>query len=551
LPTVDDDLDVLIVGAGISGLSAAWHLRRHGPGWRWTVLEQRQSLGGTWDLFRYPGVRSDSDMHTLGFCFRPWRQRQSIAAGETIRRYLQETAEEAGLLPSIRFGVRVTAMDWCSRDARWVVQAVRTGSDGEPQALEFRCRFVFVCSGYYRHDAGHQPDWEGLQSFAGVHVHSQHWPAGLEVRGRRVVVIGSGATAVSLVPALARAGAQVVQLQRTPSYLLVMPSSDAVALALQRMLPARWAATLTRVKNVAAAAALYAACRRWPVTMRRLLQAGVRRALPRSAAVSMTHFQPPYGPWEQRLCLVPDGDYFAALGDGSAQVVTGRIGRFTAGGIRLEDGRELAADIVVSATGLQLQVLGGARLSLDGRPVATGELLGYKGVMFCGIPNLAVTTGYVNASWTLKADLTSLYVCRLLRHLRARGARVATPRFPPPDQARQPLLDLAAGYVRRGEHLLPRQGTAGPWKLARGWLGDTWRLRLAPVDDGVLAFDAEVPVPRAPGAVCAPTPAGAVAGAEGGEARRQPPAPSRPGISPGGPSPAQPPASCPGAAGAT
>lgn len=504
MPTAAEELDVLIVGAGISGLSAAWHLSRHCPDQRLRVVEQRDALGGTWDLFRYPGVRSDSDMHTLGFGFRPWRHPQSIAAGETIRRYLQETAEEAGLLRSIRFGVRVTSLDWRGDEARWVVRAVRAGADGQPLAFEWRCRFVFVCSGYYRYDAGHQPAWEGLQDFGGVHVHAQHWPAGLAVDGRRVVVIGSGATAVSLVPALASAGARVVQLQRTPSYLLTLPSRDAVAMALHRVLPVRWAAGLTRLKNVAAAAVLYAACRRWPAAMRRLLLAGVRRALPRGEGVSMADFEPPYGPWEQRLCVVPDGDYFDALREGRAQIVTGRIRRFTADGIRLEDGREIAADIVVSATGLTLQMLGGAHLSVDGQPVASGELLGYKGVMFCGIPNLAATFGYPNASWTLKADLSAVYVCRLLRHLRARGARVATPRFPPPGQPRQPLVDFSSGYFRRGAQLLPRQGTAGPWKLAKGWLGDTWRLRHEPVDDGVLAFDVAVPMARDPDAAGAP-----------------------------------------------
>ena len=499
MPTAADELDVLIVGAGISGLSAAWHLRRHCPGLRWSIVEQRHALGGTWDLFRYPGVRSDSDMYTLGFGFRPWRHPQSIATGQAIRRYLEETAEACGLLPSIRFGVRVTALDWRSDEACWVVSAAQAGGDGKAQPVQWRCRFVFVCSGYYRHESGYQPAWEGLQDFGGLHVHAQQWPAGLEVGGRRIVVIGSGATAVSLVPALAQAGAQVVQVQRTPSYLLATPSRDVLALALQRVLPQRWAAGLTRLKNVVAAAALFAACRRWPGTMRRLLQSGVRRALPAGSGVSMTHFHPPYGPWEQRLCLVPDGDYFAALAQGRAQIVTGQVERFTAQGVRLAGGREVAADVVVSATGLELQVLGGARLSLDGRLLATGELVGYKGVMFCGVPNLALTSGYTNASWTLKADLTAVYMCRLLRHLRARGARVATPRFPPSGQPLQPLVDFSSGYFRRGAHLLPRQGTAGPWKLAGGWLGDSWRLRLAPVDDGVLAFDVAVPMPG-PGA---------------------------------------------------
>jgi cation diffusion facilitator CzcD-associated flavoprotein CzcO len=488
------DLDVLIIGAGISGLSAAWHLKRQCPDQRFLILESRDALGGTWDLFRYPGIRSDSDMYTLGFRFKPWRAERSIAAGSQIRSYLQEMADENDLNAAIRFGLRVRSADWRSGERRWRVQAVREHADDaglRDAVVEFSCRFLFVCSGYYRYDAGYQPSFEGLEVFQGRQVHAQHWPEDLDCKGKRVVVIGSGATAVTLVPALARSGAHVVQLQRTPSYLLALPGRDALALALRRLLPERAAYALTRAKNVLVGAALFKACRRWPAAMRRLLVGGVRKAL-RPGLDAAPHFDPPYRPWEQRLCLVPDADYFRALNAGQAEVVTDTIDRFTAHGIRLRGGRELAADIVVFATGLQLQVLGGAQLSLDGMPVASGELINYKGVMYCGIPNFAATFGYTNASWTLKADLTSQYVCRLLRTMGARGAGTATPRYPPPGQALQPMVDLSSGYFQRALHLLPRQGTQRPWKLSQSYLADVWQLRYRAVDDGVLAFDQAV-----------------------------------------------------------
>jgi len=525
MPHPAHDLDVLIVGAGISGLSAAWHLRTSCPGLSIGIVEAREAIGGTWDLFRYPGVRSDSDMYTLGFRFEPWRGERAIAAGGEIRAYLQQTADEHGLTSLIRFGLRVCRLDWDSGEGRWRVQAVRAGSadhpphaggrgraaegqagdgsmpDATPDAtpdstVEFSCRFVFACSGYYRYGAGHQPDWPGLADYRGVHVHAQHWPEGLDLRGRRVVVIGSGATAVTLVPALAEAGAQVVQLQRTPSYLLARPARDALALALRRMLPPRGAWALTRAASVLLGALLFGLSRRRPAAMRRYLIDGVRRALPPGYDVE-THFSPPYGPWRQRLCLVPDGDFFRAIRSGRAEVVTDAIERFTAGGIRLASGRELQADIVVSATGLQLQTLGGARMSLDGRPVATGELVNYKGVMYCGVPNFAATFGYTHASWTLKADLTSAFVCRVLERMRASGARVCVPRPPPADEPLRPLVDFSSGYFQRAQHLLPRQGSRWPWKLSPGYLSDAWRLRFGTIDDGVLCFDPQVlPPPR-------------------------------------------------------
>ena len=490
-PGMSETLDVLVIGAGISGLSAAWHLQTHCPDQRFAVLEARHTLGGTWSLFRYPGFRSDSDMYTLGFHFKPWREREAIVRGPAIWQYLREAAEEHGLERHIRYGVRVLGANWNPRAARWEVQAVRAVPPGSPggaeEPLVFHCRFLFACAGYYRYDHGHQPAFEGLTDFRGVHVHAQQWPEALDVRGQRVVVIGSGATAATLVPALAAEGAQVVLLQRTPSYYFVVPARDRIALALRRLLPERWAYALTRAKNVALGAFLFRRSRSEPEKVRRFLLKQVAKALPAGQPLS-PHFTPPYGPWQQRLCLVPDADLFKAIAAGRAEVVTDHVERFTEHGLQLQSGRELQADIVVSATGLELQLLGGAQVSLDGVPLETGQLVSYKGVMYAGVPNLAATFGYLAASWTLKADLTSQYVCRLLNHLRDTGRQVATPGAPPPGMALEPFADFTSGYFQRAMHRLPRQGSEGPWKLYDAYADDRRRLLREPVDDGVMAF---------------------------------------------------------------
>ncbi|MBL8361656.1 MAG: NAD(P)/FAD-dependent oxidoreductase [Rubrivivax sp.] len=484
-----ETLDVLVIGAGISGLSAAWHLQTHCPDRRFAVLEARPTLGGTWSLFRYPGFRSDSDMYTLGFHFEPWRERSAIARGPTILQYLRETARGHGLERHIRYGVRVRSANWNPRAAHWDVQAVRTTAEGAEEGVTFHCSFLFVCGGYYRYDRGFQPAFEDMASFRGLHVHAQQWPEGLDCRGQRVVVIGSGATAATLVPALAGQGAQVVLLQRTPSYYFIVPGLDRIALLLRRLLPARWAYALTRRKNVALAAFLFRRSRSRPEKVRSFLLKQVAKALPPGYDLE-PNFTPPYGPWEQRLCLVPDADLFQALSKGQAEVVTDRIERFTAEGLRLASGRELQADVIVSATGLELQMLGGMQLSVDGVPVEPGRLVSYKGVMYGGVPNLAATFGYVAASWTLKADLTSQYVCRVLNHLRDTGTRIATPGLPPDGVALKPFTDFSSGYFQRAMHLLPRQGAEGPWKLFDRYADDRRRLLEEPVDDDVLVFGA-------------------------------------------------------------
>lgn len=484
-----ETLDVLVIGAGISGLSAAWHLQKHCPERRFAVLEARHTLGGTWSLFRYPGFRSDSDMYTLGFHFKPWRQREAIVRGPAILQYLRETAREHGLDRHIRYGIRVRSANWNSQAARWEVQAVRSTPEGAEELITLHCSFLFACGGYYRYDQGYQPAFDGMADFRGTHVHAQQWPEGLPVRGKRVVVIGSGATAATLVPALATEGAQVVLLQRTPSYYFVVPARDRIALLLRRLLPERWAYALTRAKNVALGALLFSRSRSQPEKVRGFLLKQVAKALPAGLDLS-PHFTPPYGPWQQRLCLVPDADLFKALADGRAEMVTDHVECFTERGLRLKSGRTLDADVIVSATGLELQLLGGAQLSLDGVPLETGRLVSYKGVMYAGVPNLAATFGYLAASWTLKADLTSRYVCRVLNHLRDTGTRVATPGEPPAGVELRPFADFTSGYFRRAMDRLPRQGSQGPWKLFDRYGDDRRRLLHAPVDDGVLAFSA-------------------------------------------------------------
>ncbi len=464
-PTPPEHLDVVIVGAGISGIDAAYRLQTELPGKGYAILEARAAMGGTWDLFRYPGVRSDSDLATLGFPFAPWDGRDAIADGDRILTYLRRTASRHGIDERVRYGHRVAAAEWSSDEARWTLTVER--ADGR---LELTCDFLHLCSGYYDYAHGHRPDFPGEADFPGPVVHPQFWPEDLEVAGRRVVVIGSGATAITLAPALARLGAHPTILQRSPTWVVALPRQDRLAIAARRLLPHRLAGDIVRYKNVLTTDAFYQLSRRAPRLARALLTRGMARGLGDPALVA-EHFTPRYDPWDERLCVVPDGDLFDAIRQGLVDLVTDTIETFTTEGIRLTSGRDLPADVIVTATGLELLPAGGIDLSVDGERRSPAELFVYRGLMLAGVPNLALSLGYVNASWTLRADLASRYVCRLLAHLDRHGLRVAVP-DPPPDLAGRPLLPLRSGYVRRAAATLPRQGDRAPWLMRQSYLPD-------------------------------------------------------------------------------
>jgi cation diffusion facilitator CzcD-associated flavoprotein CzcO len=481
---VPEHLDVLIVGAGLSGIGAACHLQGECPDKSFAILEARAASGGTWDLFRYPGVRSDSDMFTLGYSFKPWPEAEAIADGSSILRYIRDAAREHGVEQRIRYERRVLAASWSSEQARWTIQVEHADSGSQE---ELTCSFLFANTGYYRYDEGFTPELPGIERFAGPIVHPQHWPEHLDCAGRRVVVIGSGATAVTLVPALAELGAHVTMLQRSPSYVLSLPATDPLADALRRALPARLSYPLVRWKNIVIAALIFQLSRRAPRLMKSLLRRGVAQRLPPDYDVD-THFKPRYDPWDQRLCFVPDGDLFAAIGSGNATVVTEEIETCTERGLRLCSGRELEADVVITATGLNLLLLGGITLTVDGEEIDTSQSVGYKGMMLSGIPNMAFTVGYTNASWTLKADLVARYVCRLLRHMDAHGYERCRPLAPDPSLPRAPFLDLASGYVLRSLEQLPKQGPHAPWRLHQNYVRDVLMLRRGPLEDEAIEF---------------------------------------------------------------
>ena len=473
---MSEHFDVVVVGAGISGVGAGYHLQAHSPDRSYVILEGRERMGGTWDLFRYPGIRSDSDMYTLGFSFRPWTEAKSIADGPSILRYLEDTAAEYGIDRHIRYGIRVKRADWSSLDAAWEVVAERDGEE-----LRFRCNFLFLCTGYYNYARGHLPEWNGTEDFRGRIVHPQFWPEDLDYAGKRVVVIGSGATAVTLVPELARKAAHVVMLQRSPTYVVSRPAEDRIANALRRVLGAKAAYALTRWKNVLLQQYFYGLMRKRPEKAKERLVQMVRDELGPDYDVA-THFTPRYNPWDQRLCLVPDADLFDAIRDGRAEVVTDTIERFTEKGLLLASGRELDADVIVTATGLELQLISDIALTVDGEAVDLSRATTYKGMMLSDVPNLALSFGYTNASWTLKADLTSAYVCRLLNTMRARGMRQVTPRLAGPVEE-VPFLDFTSGYVQRAMARFPKQGKRKPWRLNQSYTRDLMALRFGSVDD--------------------------------------------------------------------
>jgi monooxygenase len=479
-----EHFDVLVVGAGISGISAGYHLQSRCPGKTYAILEARPRLGGTWDLFRYPGIRSDSDMYTLGYSFRPWTGAKAIADGASILAYVRETAQTYGVDRNIRYGQRVVHARWSSTDAKWTVEVHEVPSG---RARHFTCAFLFVCAGYYDYDEGYTPEFAGRETFRGRVVHPQEWSPDIDYRGKRVVVIGSGATAVTLVPELAERAAHVTMLQRSPTYIVSAPERDVVGTWLREHLPAKPAYAITRWKNVALQMGLYAYCRRYPERAKKLILDLVRKQVGSAVDVD-AHFTPAYKPWDQRLCLVPNGDLFKAIRSRRVSVVTDHIESFTETGLRLRSGAELAADLVVTATGLKLKFLGGLALEVDGRRVEPKETLVYKGMMCSDVPNLALSVGYTNASWTLKCDLTCEYVCRLLRYMDSHHYRQCCPRRADTRVEEQPLIDFSSGYVRRTIDQFPRQGSAAPWRLYQNYALDMMTLRHAPIADGTMEF---------------------------------------------------------------
>jgi monooxygenase len=459
------------------------------PGKSYAILEGRADVGGTWDLFRYPGIRSDSDMYTLGYSFRPWTQAKAIADGPAILEYLKDTAKSYGIEKHIRFGHRVKSAAWSSQDARWTVEVER-GPQREP--VRFTCSFLFMCSGYYNYAEGYSPQFPGAERFAGRIVHPQKWTEDIDYANKRVVVIGSGATAVTIVPEMSKTAAHVTMLQRSPTYVISLPAEDIIANGLRRVLPIKLAYLLTRWKNVLFGMLFFQLSRRRPESIKKLILKRVRKELGPEYDVG-THFTPRYNPWDQRLCLVPNGDLFEAIKAGKVDVVTDQIETFTPQGIALRSGKQLAADLIVTATGLNLQLLGGVKVSVDGRDVALAQTLNYKGMMFSDVPNLASSFGYTNASWTLKCDLTCEYVCRLLNHMEKHGYRQCTPRNVDPSLAVEPWIDFSSGYVQRSLHTLPKQGSKLPWKLYQNYAFDIMMLRYGSVDDGVMEFQGKLP----------------------------------------------------------
>jgi monooxygenase len=491
-----EHVDVLIIGAGLSGIGAGVHLQANCPGKSYAILESRDSIGGTWDLFRYPGIRSDSDMFTLGYSFRPWEEAKSIADGSSILEYVQSTARQHGVDRHIRFGHRVIRAEWSTPDARWTVDVQRTDTD---ETVRLTAGFVFTCTGYYRYDEGYTPDFPGTERFGGQIVHPQHWPEDLDYAGKRVVVIGSGATAVTLVPAMAETAEHVTMLQRSPSYVLALPGSDPIANVVRRLLPPKVAYPIVRWKNVLVTTVFFQASRHLPRLVKTIIRKAAEKQLPDGYAID-PHFTPSYDPWDQRVCLVPDGDLFRAIRHGQASVATDKVATFTETGITLESGAELEADIVVTATGLNMLALGGMELAVDGRPVVLPETLGYKGMMISDVPNYAIAIGYTNASWTLKCDLTCEYVCRLLNHMDKQGFAQVTPRNHEPGMKTEPFIDLKSGYVSRSIDQFPRQGEKSPWRLHQNYARDTAMLRFGTLEDGALEFTARAaaPPPAAP-----------------------------------------------------
>ena len=479
-----EHFDVLIIGAGLSGIDAAWHLQKHCPHKSYAIVEARDASGGTWDLFRYPGIRSDSDMYTLGYSFRPWGDAKAIADGPSILSYIREVAHDFGIDRKVRYRHRVTAAAWSSREARWTVEMECVPSG---ERMSFTCSFLWICSGYYDYAAGYLPEFPGIGRFRGRVVHPQKWTDDIDYKGKKVVVVGSGATAVTLVPAMAEAAGHVTMLQRSPTYVVARPAEDTLANKLRRYLPIGLAYGLTRWKNVALGMFFYQLCKRRPERAKAMILQGVRALLGPDYDVGK-HFTPRYNPWDQRLCLVPDADLFRAIRDGRVSVVTDEIDTFTETGIRLKSGVTLDAELIVTATGLALQLLGGMRLTIDGSALNPAETLSYKGMMYSDVPNMAAVVGYTNASWTLKADLVCQYVCRLLNYMERHGYRQCTPRIDDPGMERLPWVDFSSSYIQRAIDTFPKQGARRPWRLYQNYALDLVSLRYGSLRDKAMVF---------------------------------------------------------------
>lgn len=482
-----EHFDVLIVGGGLSGVGAACHLQAKCPGMTYAILESRDCIGGTWDLFRFPGIRSDSDMFTLGYSFQAWKGTNAIAGGSSILNYIRQTAKDYAIDRQIRFKHRVMRASWLSEEAKWTVEVERGESK---DTVRFSCNFLFVCAGYYSYAEGYTPEFAGVDRFKGRIVHPQKWTDDVDYAGKRVVVIGSGATAVTMVPAVAEQAAHVTMLQRSPTYIISLAAKDTIATFLRRILPVKFVYSIARWKNVFLTMLLFLLSRYRPELMKKILRARVRKELGSDFDVD-THFKPSYNPWDQRLCVVPDSDLFKAMRAGRASVVTDHIETFTEQGIKLKSGAELVADLIVTATGLRLEALGGIQLTIDGQTVDIRESLSYKGMMLSDVPNLASAVGYTNASWTLKSDLICGYVCRMLKYMDKHGYRQCTPRHDGPVVATQPFFALSSGFIRRSTDQLPKQGSKAPWRIHQNYLIDIVTLRLGALDDGVMEFSSE------------------------------------------------------------
>lgn len=496
-----EHFDTLIVGAGLSGIGAGAHLRMGCPGKTFAILEGRERSGGTWDLFRYPGVRSDSDMYTLGYRFRPWREAKAIADGPAILKYIRETAAEYDLERVIRYGHRVRRAEWNSGEARWTVEAEtrpvgsvplrkedvpQSRKDAKAEVVHFTCNFLYLCTGYYDYESGYTPEWPGFENYKGTIIHPQKWPEDIDYNGKKVVVIGSGATAVTLVPAMADTAEHVMMLQRSPSYIVSLPARDRVANFLRVVLSEKPAYAISRWKNILWATFFYKLSRSRPKVMKKVVEKGVAKEI--GAELTEKHFKPKYDPWDQRMCFVPDSDLFQSIREGKATVVTGEIDTFTESGVRLKNGDELNADIIVTATGLVAKIFAGMTLAVDGEAVDPAKKLVYRGMMFSDIPNLALAIGYTNNSWTLKCDLTAQYVCRLINHMDQHRFASCVPRQNDPAIKPEPVIDFNSGYVLRALHELPSQGSKPPWRLHQNYLKDLLMLRYGRLDDGTMEF---------------------------------------------------------------